>query len=299
MAKEQPIAIAGFFGPVDYSLAIHIFCGLLAFALYQLVKFFTLSTLGLARNPSLFPFELLIFSLLAVCLSLYSTISRLRSQPTAVGNRQSEDARKLHSAQLASISKRLTTFCLGIDHSLSAIMFFARAQLGLSPSPHLERDLREVMERIDQIQLLVSEMQRSLENLGPPDSADTVGADLHRNTESLAVPTPESVGEYNGAGGLYCLRKTARKTVIRPIKVSYSTEETNLQFDTYTVNVCEEGACIVFSGNDLGIQSEIGIQMPEEFEAKARIRWIQPAKEKAFRLAGIEFLDHRVKVASM
>ena len=299
MAKNQPIAIAGFFGALDYSLAIHIFCGLLAFASYQLVKFFTLSTLGLARNAWMFPFELLIFSLVAVCLSLYSTISRLRSQPTTLGHRQSEDAQKLHSAQIASISKKLATFCLGIDHSLSAIMFFARAQLGHNASPQMERDLREVMERIDQIQLLVTEMQRSVEGLGPPGRPDALATDLDSDPETPALSIPESVGEYKGASGLYSLRKTARKTVIRPIRVSYATEETNLHFDTYTVNVCEDGACIVFSGNDLGIQSEIAIQMPEEFEAKAKIRWIQPARENSFRLAGIEFLDQRVKVASM
>ena len=70
----------------------------------------------------------------------------------------------------AYLSKKLKAFCQGIDHSLSAIMFFTRAQLGRKASPQLERDLREVMERIDQVQLLVSEMQRSVGNIGSLDS---------------------------------------------------------------------------------------------------------------------------------
>jgi hypothetical protein len=91
----------------------------------------------------------------------------------------------------------------------------------------------------------------------------------------------------------------ARKAVILPITVSYASEDSQLQFDTYTVNVCEEGACIVFSGSDLGSQSEIGIQMPQQLSARARIRWIQPSRENSFRLAGIEFLGQRVKVATL
>ena len=81
------------------------------------------------------------------------------------------------------------------------------------------------------------------------------------------IPIPDPVDEYQGAAGLYSLRKTARKVVILPITVSYASEESQLQFHTYTVNVCEEGACIVFSGNDLGSQSEIGIQMPRRIRS--------------------------------
>ncbi len=55
-------------------------------------------------------------------------------------------------------------------------MFFTRAQLGRKASPQLERDLREVMERIDQVQLLVSEMQRSVREVDSLDSRDALVA---------------------------------------------------------------------------------------------------------------------------
>ena len=274
---------------------------MLAFALYQLVLAIVLQTRGLARNFSLFPLELLVFALVATCLSLYSTVSALRNQALARTNQGAGEQRRLQSARIATyLSKRLGTFCQGIDHSLSAIMFFARAQLGRNASPQLERDLREVMERIDQVQLLVSEMQRSVENLGSLDSTNALlSAPGGDSVEPAPTITAPSLDEYKGASGLYSLRKTARKVVILPITVSYASEENHLQFHTYTVNVCEEGACIVFSGNHLGCQSEIGVQMPQEFTAKARIRWIQPSRENSFRLAGIEFLDQRVKVAAL
>jgi hypothetical protein len=179
-------------------------------------------------------------------------------------------------------------------------MFFTRAQLGRKASPQLERDLREVMERIDQVQLLVSEMQRSVREVDSIDSRDALRAIDSDNLEPTpSIPLPDSIGEYQGAPGLYSLRKTARKVIVLPITVSYAGEESQLQFHTYTLNVCEEGACIVFSGNDLGSQSDIGIRMPEEFEVRARIRWIQPPRENSFRLAGIEFLDRRARVATL
>lgn len=299
MAKIQPKAIASFLGSLDDPLAAHVLWGILAFTSYQLVLSIVLETLGLARNFSLIPLELLVFALVTTCLYLYSTVSTLRNQVSAPTNQVADEQRRLQSAYL---SKRVGTFCQGIDHSLSAIMFFARAQLARRTSPQLERDLREVVERIDQVQMLVLEMQRSIENLSSLDSTTALlAAPSGDSAEPAAtIAAPESVDEYKGAsGGPSYLRKMARKVVILPITVSYASEENQLQFQTYTVNVCEEGACIVFSGNDLGSQSEIGIQMPQEFAKRAKIRWIQPSRDNSFRLAGIEFLDQRVKVAGM
>ena len=298
MAKNQPKAIASFLGSLDDPRAAHVLWGILAFASYQLVLSIVLQTLGLARNFSLIPSELLVFALVTTCLYLYSTVSTLRNQVSTPTNQVADEQRRLQSAYL---SKRVGTFCQGIDHSLSAIMFFARAQLGRRTSPQSERDLREVVERIDQVQMLVLEMQRSVENLSSLDSTTALlAAPSGDSAEPAATITaPESVDEYKGASGPSYLRKMARKVVILPITVSYASEENQLQFQTYTVNVCEEGACIVFSGHDLGSQSEIGIQMPQEFAKRAKIRWIQPSLDNSFRLAGIEFLDSRVKVAAM
>jgi hypothetical protein len=299
MDKNQPKAIAGLMGN---SRPREIYWGILAFATYQFLLSVVLQTLGLARNLSLLPLELLVFALIAVCLSLYSTVLMLRGQVLTATSQDVDEQRRIHSIRIAAyLSEKLGALCQGIDHSLSAIMFFARAQLGRKVSPHLERDLREVMERIDQVQLLVSEMQRSVENLDSLDSSNAfLAAAASDSAEPLSsVAVHESVDEYRGAKGLYSLRKMARKAVILPITVSYASEDSQLQFDTYTVNVCEEGACIVFSGGDLGSQSEIGIQMPQQFSARAKIRWIQPSRENSFRLAGIEFLGQRVKVATL
>ena len=298
MAKNQPKAIASFLSSLDDPWAAHVLWGILAFASYQVVLSIVLQSLGLARNFSLIPLELLVFALVTTCLYLYSTVSKLRNQVSAPTNQVADEQRRLQSAYL---SKRVGTFCQGIDHSLSAIMFFARAQLARRTSPQLERDLREVVERIDQVQMLVLEMQRSVENLSSLDSTTALlAAPSDDSAEPAAsIAAPKSVDEYKGASGPSYLRKMARKVVILPITVSYASEENQLQFQTYTVNVCEEGACIVFSGHDLGSQSEIGIQMPQEFAKRAKIRWIQPSLDNSFRLAGIEFLDSRVKVAAM
>lgn len=300
-SRNQAKAIADFMGALYDPRAGHVFWGIVAFSSYQLVLSIVLQTLGLARNFSLLPLELLVFALAATCIWLYSTVSALRSQLSKPPAQNEDEQRRLHSARIAAyLSKRLGALCQGINHSLAAIMFFARAQLGRKASPQLERDIREVMERIDQVQLLVSEMKRSVENLDSLDSSNNLLAVRGRDLDE-PLPTinlPDSVDEYKGASGLYSLRKTARKAVVLPITVSYSSDENQLQFHTYTVNVCEEGACIVLSTDDLAGQSEIGIQMPQDVATKARIRWIQPARENSFRLAGIEFIDQRVRVGN-
>jgi len=302
-SQSQPKTTVSLLAFLDDPRLAHALRGVVAFVSYELVLSIVLQVLRLGRNVSLLPLELMVFALVTVNLSLYSTVSALRNQVIAQKNQGADEQRRLQSAQIAAyLSKKLRAFCQGIDHSLSAIMFFTRAQLGRKASPQLERDLREVMERIDQVQLLVSEMQRSVGNIGSLDSTAAliaaVGSDSAEPVATIAIP--DSVDEYKkGAAGLYSLRKTSRKVVILPITVSYASEESQLQFHTYTVNVCEEGACIVFSGNDLGSQTEIGIQMPQEFAARARIRWIQPSRENSFRLAGIEFLDQRVKIAAL
>jgi len=304
IAKNQPKTTVGLLGPLEQPRVAYllIVIGILAFASYELILPVVLQAFGLGRNLSLFPLELLVFALVTVCLSLYSTVSALRNQVIAQQDQGANQQLRLQSAQIATyLSKKIKAFCQGIDHSLSAIMFFTRAQLGRKASPQLERDLREVMERIDQVQLLVSEMQRSVGNIGSLDSTAALVAALGSDSAEPAatITIPDSVDEYKGGAGLYSLRKTSRKVVILPITVNYASEQSQLQFHTYTVNVCEEGACIVFSGNGLGSQTEIGIQMPQEFTARARIRWIQPSRENSFRLAGIEFLDQRVKVAAL
>ncbi len=300
--NQEPKTFVGLRASFEDPRIAHVLGGVVAFVSYQLVVVFLLQVAGFVRDASLFPLELLVFSLLTACLYLYSIASTLRNRAASPMNPPADEQRRQHSARIAAhLSKKLAAFCQGIDHSLAAIMFFTRAQLGRKGSPQLERDLREVMERIDQVQLLVSEMQRSVREVDSIDNRDAlrVTTDDDYSEPPASIPIPDPVGEYQGTPGLYSLRKTARKVIVLPITVSYAGVESQLQFHTYTLNVCEEGACIVFSGDDLGSQSDIGVQMPEEFEAKARIRWIQPPRENSFRLAGIEFLDRRVKVAAL
>ena len=262
-----------------------------------------LQVLGLVRDVSLVPLELLVFALLTACLYLYSTVSTLRNQvasPRTIKVQMNSEGYSQHALQL-TFQRSSKLFARELITLLRRSCFSPEHSLGRKGSPQLERDLREVMERIDQVQLLVSEMQRSVREVDSLDSTRRLEWGLlTANSEPPAsIPIPDPVGEYQGTPGLYSLRKTARKVIVLPITVSYAGVESQLQFHTYTLNVCEEGACIVFSGNDLGSQSDIGVQMPEEFEAKARIRWIQPPRENSFRLAGIEFLDRRVKVAAL
>ena len=300
MAKTYSNAFESFFGLEEGSRRGHILWGVVAFAVYQIALSLVVQALGITRNFSLFPVELLVFGLVVACVSLYSTAATLRNRALISGDHDLDEHRRRHSARIqAYLSKRHGALCQGIDHSLSAIMFFARAQLGRRASPQLDRDIREVMERIEQVQLLVSEMQRSVENLASLENSDELLAAAKDLGPPATVTAPEPADEYKGASGLYSLRKTARKALVLPITVSYTSEENQLQFHTYTVNLCEEGACIVFTGNHVGSLSEIGVQMPEEFATRAKIRWIQPAREESFRLAGIEFLGQRAKVASL
>src|SRR5690349_1691869 len=128
MDKNQPKAIASLMGN---SRTREIYWGILAFATYQSLLSIVLQTLGLARNLSLFPLELLVFALIAVCLSLYSTVLMLRGQVSATINQDPDEQRRIHAIRIGTyLSKKLGALCQGIDHSLSAIMFFARAQLG-------------------------------------------------------------------------------------------------------------------------------------------------------------------------
>jgi hypothetical protein len=194
-----------------------------------------------------------------------------------------------------SILKKFDSMSEGILESLSAIMFFARAHLVGAEDTQKARDLREIMERIDQVQLLVQEIRVLI-------NGDT-GAD--RQLFPNRYPEPSSPGSgiqsnllaeqgREGSKGrpkrVYSLRKSARKVVILPITVRYLDNKSSLEFQTYTVNVCEEGACIILSSNSLTQEGVIDVRISSEFMAQARIKWIQPFGANLFRLGGIEFL---------
>ena len=279
----------------NQSPALIVGWGILAFTIYELSFFFILDTLHLKRNPLVFFVELVIFGLVCTCLYFHSRLSLLNarrsSQTSEFGFRKRfETLARSHDERSAN----LVTLSQGIEQSLSAVMFFARAHLAKSGNSQLQRDLMEVMERIDQIQMLLREMKipvgsiNSREAQGFLNEAKYSGnlKDANKGVGSIFVAM-------NTSSPVFSLRKSARKTQIIPITVQYSSTDTRLEFQSYTVNTCESGACIVFSDQGIVEDTVIDFRIPSEFQSRAVIKWVQPSRANAFRLAGIEFLDSR------
>jgi hypothetical protein len=278
------------------SLAVIVGWGILAFSFYELLIGLLLDTLHLKRHPLVFLVEFSIFGLVCACLYSYSRTNLLSSRRSSLA---SDSGLKQRFEKLArsqdECSAKLTTLSQGIEQSLSAVMFFARAHLAKSGNSQLQRDLMEVMERIDQIQMLLREMKippvsgKSGQTQGFLDTESKLSRGA--NEDNRAVGTP-----YLGMGNsepVFSLRKSARRTQIIPITVHYSSSDRRLEFQSYTVNTCESGACIVFADPGIRENAIIEFQIPSEFQSRAIIKWVQPMRADAFRLAGIEFLDSR------
>jgi PilZ domain len=237
-----------------------------------------------------------------LCLFLYSKLCALEASRAGLAPAsETENLRRKIAQREFLVSRRIVTFSEGIEQSLSAIMFFARVQLGSAANPQTHRDLREVMERIDQIQLLLHELQQSVKS---GDTSDAVESSSEITALPAVVSSDAALGsdqemEFRQAMKALSLRKSARKVVIMPITVTYLDNDTQMRFQTYTVNVCEDGACIVFSEQSLDNKTLIGIQMPKEFRTQANIRWTQPSQENSFRLAGVQFVDRQVEAKSL
>ena len=281
----------------EESFPIIIGLGILAFVAYEIVIFLLLTLFSLNRNPFVFLVELVIFALTGCCLYFYSRVSLLsdfRASRSSISDFKDKYDSVVQLQKENTV--RLETFANGIEQSLSAVMFFARAHLARSGNPQLQRDLMEVMERIDQIQLLLHEMRF-------PFDAGKVGEVQSLSSSASSFDSREfggngrvTVSQYAEGGGtstVFSLRKSARKTQIIPITVHYSYAETQLEFQSYTINTCDYGACIVFSDQGITEDTEIEFQIPNEFQSRAHIRWIQPLRANTFRLAGVEFLDNK------
>jgi hypothetical protein len=282
--------------------------GLLAFLLFEVCFGLLLGFLNLSRSAGFIFLEFLLFA--SVSGLIYSHTSwrnalaqKVRSQALA----RFQEQNKLRS-NYRGLVRKLESISDGIVESLSAITFFARAHLVGAENTQKARDLREIAERIDQVQLLLKEMQSSadselgretltelpqvndLSSSSPTGAfaknADSVEANTHENVRSWLKPTAS-------------LRKSARKVLILPVTVRFVREEGDLEFQTFTVNICEEGACIIMSSNFLVQEEIIDVQMPPEFTAQARLKWIQPVGTNSFRLGGIEFLGSKFKVVSV
>ncbi len=270
----------------------YFFWGACAFLVYEVALAAVLKYAGVSRNPTVFLVELLVFGLVASVLCVYSQVLQLRSEVAAASARNPAEDREIETARIeALLARRLAGLHHGVDQSLSAIMFFTRAQLGRAGSPQLQRDLREVMERIDQIRLLVLEMQRALGNLGQLQATESDELLANSGTQGGNSSTvPSTIGS---------LRKASRKAIVLPVTIRYVSGDAVLEFHSYTVNVCEGGACVLFASQDLENQSEIGLQILQESPLQARIRWVQPLRENSFRLAGIEFVGKKLAASSL
>lgn len=274
-----------------------------AFFVYQIGVGTLMRSMGASRRPLMFVIELSLFFMVTLCLFLYSKLRALEASRAGLAPAsESENLRRKMAQRESLLSRRIVTFSEGIEQSLSAIMFFARVQLGSVANHQTHRDLREVMERIDQIQLLLHELQQSVKS---GDTSEAVESPSEIMTLPAAVSSDAATlgsdqeTEFKRAMKALSLRKSARKVVIMPITVTYLDNDTQMRFQTYTVNICEDGACIVFSEQSLDNKTLIGIQMPKEFRTQAHIRWTQPSQENSFRLAGVQFVDREVEAKSL
>jgi hypothetical protein len=282
---------------------IHFPIGGIVFLLYEFCMILLCRALHVSRNPVTVLSDVAIFGLVTGLIFSYSRIYQLETERRRglVEDHEREYASK-QMQLLNDVGKRLEIFSQGIAHSLSAIMFFARAHLVKSSSPQMERDLREIMERIDQVQLLLQELKVSIASKFPPTinqsetPATAESAKAIDSNKILAEDVSMVAGATTRSNLIHYLRRSSRRVLILPINVRYSYDGSSLEFQTYTVNVCEDGACIIFSGDHAGCETAVALQMPENFETKASIKWIQPASENSFRLAGVEFLAKKTAI---
>src|SRR6266498_3439018 len=135
--------------------------GLLAFVLFELCLSFLLGFLNLSRSRGfVFP-ELLLFisvSGLTYSYTLWSQQNARTQKALSQGLSRLQEHSKLKNSYRFLVRK-LESISDGIAESLSAVMFFARAHLVGAENTQKVRDLREIVERIDQVQLLLKAMQ--------------------------------------------------------------------------------------------------------------------------------------------
>ncbi len=265
----------------------HLLVGMLAFLVFELLLGLVLTSLGLSRTHGLFFLELLMFLSVAGIIFSHSRTNQVRLQHwTLEQNLLNSQSNHGQTYCLRNLEK-FDNFSQGIADSLSAIMFYARAKSARAENAQKGRDLREIMERIDQIYLLVNKIRVLF--------GEILGVEADGNTETSLGESKESALQ-GTAKSMRCLRKSARKVSVLPVTVRFQCGPNELQFQSYTVNVCEGGACIVFSNDsDEVVQRDdvIGVDIFRGFEARASIKWIQASGESTMRLVGIEFLENK------
>jgi hypothetical protein len=287
----------------------HFIHGLLAFVLFELCLGSLLRALDLSRSRGfVFPEFLLFISVsgLTYSYTLWSQQNAHTQRALSQGLSRLQDQSEL-KISYRGLVRKVESISDGILESLSAIMFFTRAHLIGAENTQKARDLREIAERIDQVQLLLKEMQSSVngevgketfaELPQQADSSSTLPTQSGIKTNGSVEASPDE--EKSWLKPVPSLRKSSRKVLIVPVVVRFVQAENSLEFQTFTVNVCEEGACIILSSSFLTQEEIIDVQMPPEFTAQARLKWIQPVGTNSFRLGGIEFLGSKFRVSSV
>ena len=283
----------------------HFVHGLFAFLVFELFLNSLLRALGVSRSRGFLLTEFLLFSSVSGLTYAYALVSEqnARTQRTlSRGLSRLQEHSRLRTAYQNLVGK-LESISVGIRESLSAIMFFTRAHLIGAENTQKARDLREIAERIDQVQLLLKEVQSSVnEEFGRGPRIEGLPANSSLFTETDRMIQTEGVGRRpdepkNRVKCVLSLRKSARKVLILPIVVRFAQAEDNLEFQTFTVNVCEEGACIILSSSLLRQEEVIDVQVAPEFAAQARLKWVQPGGPNSFRLGGIEFLGSKFRLS--
>jgi len=284
----------------------HFLHGFFAFVVFELCLSSLFRALGLSRSRGLVLGEFLLFTSVSGLTYAYALLSEQNARAQRAlshGLSRLQEHSELRNSYQGLI-KRLWNVSAGIHESLSAIMFFARAHLVGAENTQKARDLREVAERIDQVQLLLKEMQSSVN--GELETAEIEGGSSIESpnptrqtaTQAQGLAKPDHKEVRNWVKPASSLRKSARKVLILPVVVRFVEAENSLEFQTFTVNVCEEGACIILSSSFLAQEEVIEVQVPPEFAARARLKWIQPVGTNSFRLGGIEFLDSKFSTGS-
>jgi hypothetical protein len=260
---------------------------LVAFLACEVLQAAVFSLLSLSRPPGFIFMEFVAFAAVAGVLYFqdHAQLLNIRQQSLMRELSTQQKLSRMRPARL-NIFENLFRLSEGVAESLSAIMLYARTKMTQSPQPVESRDLKEVMERVDQVQLLVQEMsQLTRENFLESRSQES------SSKGSLSLLGDSSVG-YAGKNWpklTQSLRRNSRQVSVLPATIRLKEGEVDLEFQTYTVNISEQGACILFSSESLMEDGTIGIALPADFSSRARIRWIRSPQNNSFRLAGVEF----------
>ncbi len=264
---------------------------LLAFMTFEVLQAASFAFLSLSRSAGFAFLEFLAFVAVAGILYFQDHAHQLVITQQSLMREFSNQQRltRMRPARL-NVFENLFRLSEGVAESLSAVMLYARTKLGQRPSPLDARDLREVMERVDQVQLLVQEMgqltrDNFLESKNAPNDS--------KNSSSLFGESSQGYAGKDWVKLSQSLRRNSRQVSVLPATIRLEEGENNTEFQTYTVNISEQGACILFSGESLKEDETIGMALPSDFKSRAKIRWIRAPQNNSFRLAGVEFIDVR------